>query len=85
MRIGWLTATAVLCGAALIGGCSRRDGDQQHYRDNSAARDAGRGAYHASREAGKLAGEAARELKRDAHEFRQGWKDASRESHDKRK
>jgi hypothetical protein len=71
MRLSWIAA-AFFLGATLIS-CSR---DERSGRNEPAARQAGRDAYHASREVKQGARRAAHELENAGKEFRQGWGEA---------
>ena len=51
----------------------------RHERNEPAAREAGREAYHASQEVKKGAKEAARDLHNAGREFREGWTEARHE------
>jgi len=69
----------VVLATALVG-CSRHDNDRRD--DHSAAREAGRAAYHLSQETKKAAREAGRELDHAAREAHEGWNDAKHEHKD---
>lgn len=78
--------------AAMTSACSDRssglryDGGNRRTENDSdtAARKAGRAAYNASKEAGKIAAEAGREIKKEAQQAHEGWKDAKRESRERK-
>jgi len=67
----------VLTLCVVLTGCGRHDDDS---RDHSAAREAGRAAYHLSQETKKAAKEAGRELDRAAREAHKGWNDAKHDA-----
>jgi hypothetical protein len=72
----------ILIGVAAIS-CNRHP--QKTQREEPAAREAGREAYHASQDIKRGAKEAAGELRKAGREFRQGWNEARRQqppSHD---
>ena len=75
MRILYLAAVIVL-ELGLVS-CSRDAGGP--YRDESAARQAGREAYRASQAAKRDAKEAAKELRNAGKAFREGWDEARRQ------
>ena len=57
-----------------VAGCARND----ERRDDSAARQAGRDAYHAGQEVKKGAKEAADDARKAGKEFKEGWDEARR-------
>jgi len=65
-----ITLSAVLWGVS----CKRSDTP----RDNTAARQAGRDAYHATQEIKRGAKQAAKEIRNAGKEMREGWNDAKR-------
>ncbi len=72
MRLSCL-AVLIILGMGSVS-CTRDRGTGR--RDEPAAREAGREAYHASQEVKKGAKEAARELRKAGKEFREGWSEA---------
>ena len=71
MRSSWIVLA--LFAAVTLVSCSR---DDRADRNDAAARQAGRDAYHASQEVKQGARRAAQDLEHASKEFRQGWSEA---------
>jgi hypothetical protein len=64
----------LLIAGSLLSSCSR-----DSHRDEPAAREAGRDAYHASQEIKRGAKKAGKELQKAGKELREGWNEAKRD------
>ena len=85
MRLIWIVCFAVGLSSCSLSHRNQSSANRDEEDRKSAAFKAGEIAHGLSKEAGKAAKAAGKEIGREAHELREGWKEAQREDRTRKK